>query len=249
MRSILVLLLGACACAQTPNPAAPRPQGSKVQGDPQWRRNLIGVIGKQQPDTVGTKDIERMGMYLQSATPYCTSLTPGEYEANRDLARQVVSYLMMVNAMAEDPETRTAALRLSRVVAVFPCAYPATPGKPQSGDLAPPKAPDDPPFALTAPPIENVSAADKETAADLKNRFEMDAAKAAVVWHNAQAMRQSLASRGMSLNAQTEASVNRLQLFFEEAGTALQDHKWDDALASLQAAESETQKVGKAVGQ
>jgi len=43
--------------------------------------------------------------------------------------------------------------------------------------------------------------------------------------------------------------VSRLQLFFEEATTALHEHRWDDALSSLQGAEAVTQKVAKAVGQ
>jgi len=70
----------------------------------------------------------------------------------------------------------------------------------------------------------------------LRQRYETDAAKAAAAWRNAETMRQILASRGMSLNADTAAAVTRFQLFFEEAATALRDHKWEDALSSLQAA-------------
>ncbi len=98
------------------------------------------------------------------------------------------------------------------------------------------------------PPLEGVRSADKETAAELVTRYETDAAKAAAAWRNAETLRDSLGARGMSLNAQTAASVNRFQLFFEEAAAALRDHKWDEARTSLQAVEAETQKVAKAVG-
>jgi hypothetical protein len=52
----------------------------------------------------------------------------------------------------------------------------------------------------------------------------------------------------MSLNAQTAASVNRFQLFFDRAAAALRDHNWDEALSSLQGVEAETEKVAKVVG-
>jgi len=61
-------------------------------------------------------------------------------------------------------------------------------------------------------------------------------------------MRRNLAAKGMSLNAQTDASLDRIQLFLDEASEAIRDHKWDDALSSLQAVEAETQKVAKTVG-
>lgn len=253
MRFVLGLALAVCACAQPPysqppNTNTPRPI-PKVAGDPMWRRNLLGVIG-QRPANATARDVERMEQYMLSAAPYCATLTPGDYEANRELVRQMTAYLMTVNTVATDPQVRASALRVSRAAAVFPCAFPAaaTP-KPQAPQAAAPKPPDEPPFALKAPEIENVADAEKETAADLRQRYETDAAKSAVVWRNAQTLRESLAARGMSLNADTAASVNRLQLFFEEAATALQGRKWDDALSSLQAAEAETQKAAKTVGQ
>ena len=52
----------------------------------------------------------------------------------------------------------------------------------------------------------------------------------------------------MSLNAQTAAAVDRLKLLLDEAAGALRDHKWDDALSSLQAVEATTQKVNSTVG-
>jgi len=251
MRLALALLLLGCAAAQPPiptNPANPKGRASGGAGNPLWRRNLLGVMG-QPPGKATVRDIEQIEQYMLSAAPYCTSLTPGDYEANRELARQMTAYLMTVNSMATDQQTRAAALRASRAVAAFPCAFPQAQPQQAPGAPAPPKQASEPPFSQKAPQLEGVADADKETAADLRQRYETDAAKAATAWHNAETMRQNLAARGMSLNADTAAAVSRLQLFFEEAAGALRDHKWDDALSSLQGAEAVTQKVGKAVGQ
>jgi hypothetical protein len=61
-------------------------------------------------------------------------------------------------------------------------------------------------------------------------------------------MRASLATRNMSLNAQTAASVSHLQLFLNQATAALTERKWDEAQGKLQAVEAETQKVVNVVG-
>ncbi len=261
MRFLVVVLALGCAVAQPPypvnpanpaNPANPsnaRRPGAGVAGNPQWRRNILGVIG-QQPGRATVRDIENIEQYMLTAAPYCMSLAPGDYEANRELARQMTAYLMTVNTMTADPQTRAAAVRASRSVAAFPCAFPQNQPKQSPGSApAPSKQASEPPFAQKAPELEGVADADKETAADLRQRYDTDAAKAAAAWHNAETMRQSLAARGMSLNSDTAAAVSRFQLFFEEAATALREHRWNDALSSLQAAEATTQKVGKAVGQ
>ena len=240
-----VLLVATGIEAQNPVPRASIPG---VPGNPLWRRNLVGALG-QAPGKATVRDIEQIEQYMLSAAPYCGSLAPGEYEANRELARQMTTYLTTVNATATDLQTRAAALRASRAVAVFPCAFPQAQPKGAPGAPAPPRQISEPPFAQRAPELQGVADADKEKADDLRQRYETDSAKAAVAWRNAEIMRQSLAARGMSLNADTAAAVGRFQLFFEEAATALRDHKWDDALSSLQAVEATTQKVGKAVGQ
>ena len=249
MRHALALLLftGLGAQAQNPVPQPPRPASPSVPV-PHWRRNLTGVIA-QPPAQAGVRDIERLEQYMLSAAAFCTALTPADYEANRELARQITAYLMMINTMATDPQTRAAALRASRSVAVFPCAFPSEQPKAQTAAPSKPRQAAEPPFDQKAPALEGVPDQDKETAADLRTRYETDAAKAAATWRNAETLRESLAARGMSLNAQTAASVNRFQLFFEEAAAALREHNWDEARTSLQAVESETQKVVKAVGQ
>jgi hypothetical protein len=194
------------------------------------------------------RDIERLEQYMLSAAPYCMSMTPSDYEANRELARQMTAYLMMVNTMATDPQTRAAALRASRAVAVFPCVVPVEQPKPQPAAPVAHYQPTEAPFDQRAPVLEGVPDGDRETATELRSRYEADAAHAAVAWRNAETMKASLAAQGMSLNAQAAASVMRFQLFFEEAAAALREHNWDEARSSLQAVEAETQKVVKAVG-
>jgi len=253
-KHVLIVTLVAVAQAQVPpgvaNPAAPNRPGGPVKGDPHWRRNLLGVIG-QQPGRASMRDIQNIEQYMLSAAPYCTSLSPGDYEANRELARQMTAYLMSVNAAATDPQLRAAAVRATRTVAAFPCAYPqALQPHPAPAAAAPePHAASEPPFTINAPSLGKVTAADKATAADLVARYETDTGNAVTAWRNAETTRANLNSRGMSLNADTEAAVSRLQLFFEEAATALREHRWDDALSSLQGAEAITQKIAKTVGQ
>lgn len=76
----------------------------------------------------------------------------------------------------------------------------------------------------------------------------MDAGRAATARSNADAMRQRLAAKGMSLNAQTAAAVDNMQLLLEQANEALREHRFDDALSNLQAVEAQTQKVARDVG-
>ena len=83
---------------------------------------------------------------------------------------------------------------------------------------------------------------------DLQARYESDAARAVSAWTSAQLMRETLAERGMSLNAQTAASVDRLPLFFAKAEDGLRERNWAEARGNLEAVEAETQKIAKAVG-
>lgn len=110
------------------------------------------------------------------------------------------------------------------------------------------RAPGEAPFAASPPVLQNVPAADQDTARDLRQRYALDASRAATAWRNAEEMRRNLTAKGMSLNSQTAASLDRLGFFLDEAAEALRGHKWDDALSSLQAVEAETQKVAKSVG-
>lgn len=237
----LGLVLFVCFVAQ-----GQRLPGSRaVRTDPLWRRNFIGFLG-QPAANLGLRDIERFENYLLYAAPYCGMLAAAEIEANRDLARNMTTYLATVNTVAVDGPTRAAALRASRSIAAFPCAFSTGQPAPQASG---PQAPlQDPPFSLAAPAVENVPTTDKEVWNDLKSRYEADAIKAALAWRNAEMMRVSLAARNMFLNAQTAASVSHFQLFLDQATAALRERNWDEATGRLQAVEAETQKVVNVVG-
>jgi class 3 adenylate cyclase len=132
----------------------------------------------------------------------------------------------------------------------IPRARPAAVSAPVAAEEPPPapRRAGDMPFATSPPVLRDVPAADRDTARDLRERYAMDAGRAASAWKNAEIMRRELAAKGMSLNAQTASSLDNLGLFLDEAADAMREHKWDDALSSLQAVESATQKVAKAVG-
>src|SRR4249919_1240465 len=84
------------------------PGGRAVGVEPLWRRNFIGFLG-QPAANLGLRDIERFENYLLYAAPYCGMLAAAEIEANRDLARNMTTYLATVNTVAVDGPTRAAA--------------------------------------------------------------------------------------------------------------------------------------------
>jgi hypothetical protein len=96
--------------------------------------------------------------------------------------------------------------------------------------------------------VDNVATADKETFSDLQARYRVDATRAASAWKSAEVMRASLAAQGATLNASTAVAVSRFQLLFGLAAGSMLDHRWDEVLEHLQAAEAETAKVVKVVG-
>ncbi len=235
MRLIASLLLCVAAYAQVP-------------GTPNWRQSFTGILSRP-PGTLSARDLQLLESQMALAGSYCVGLTPGDYEANRALVRQMATYLATVQVAAGDQKMNLSLRRLTRSLTAFPCAYPLPPGQqPPAAAPPPPPAPGEAPFAKTAPVLQDVPKADQDTVKDLRERYAMDASHAATAWKNAQVISQGLVAKGMSLNAQTAASVDRLKLFLDQAADALRDHKWDDALSSLQAVESETQKVTKAVG-
>ena len=194
---------------------------------------------------VSGREVERLERYLVFGASYCTALAAQEYAANLALARSMGPYLASVGATAVDPQARVAALRVAAAFSSFPCAYA---GKQLPVVPLPPPQPGDPPFALRAPDLGKVPDGDQETAADLVIRYDTDAVRAASAWKSAETMRLSLVVKGMTLNAQTATSVARLGPLFDESAAALKDHKWDEALSNLQAAEATTQKIVSVVG-
>jgi class 3 adenylate cyclase len=181
--------------------------------------------------------------------------------------------VLVVAAAAAWHFTGSAPATQSPAVAVTPAAaVPSAPAPPppvsapvavsQAPAVTPPSTPSPKPAVASTPvahPVEEapappppqpaaVSAADQATARDLRERYASDASRAATARRNAEDIRRNLAAKGMSLNAQTDASLDRLQLFLDEASESIRDHKWDDALSSLQAAEAITDKINKTVG-
>jgi hypothetical protein len=211
---------------------------------PRWFVSSRGMLGRPAANA-DFREIERLERYLYFGVPYCGGLAPSAYAANVDVARQMSAYLGTVQTAATDPQARVAAARVAAAFGSFPCAYP---GRQLPVITGPPPKPGDPPFALRSPDLGKVPDAEQETAADLQVRYDTDAARSASVWKSAETMRISLSGRGMSLNADTATAVGRLGPLYKEAADALQAHKWDDALSTLQAAEGTTQKVAKVVG-
>ncbi len=226
----LVLLSALCAQAQIPGP--------------RWYNSASGMLGRPAAN-VDARQIQMMERYLTFGASSCTGLTPAQYAQNQTMARNMSSYLATVSTTAADPQARVAALRVAAAFNSFPCAYP---GKQLPVVAPPPPKPGDPPFALMSPPLGKVPDAEQEMAADLTVRYDTDVARSAAAWTNAEKLRLSLVQRGMTLNAQTQGAVLRLQPLYDDAATALKAHNWDEALSNLQAAEATTQKVEATVG-
>lgn len=211
---------------------------------PRWFAGSRAMMGIPAAN-IDARAVERMERYLVFGAAACNALNAQQIAANQALAQGMSSYLATVNAQAADLQARAAAQRLALAFGSFPCAYP---GKKLPVAMLPPPKPGDPPFALLAPDLGTVPDAEQETAADLVIRYDTDAARSAETWKNAETMRISLAGRGMSLNAQTASAVTRIGPLYNSAAAELKDHKWDDALSDLQAAEATTQKVATVVG-
>jgi hypothetical protein len=211
---------------------------------PRWYLSSRGMLGMPAAN-VSAREVERLERYLVFGAPYCTALGAQQYAENLAVARSMGTYLASVGATAVDMQARAAALRVAAAFSSFPCAYA---GKQLPMAPLPPPQPGDPPFALRAPDLGKVPDADQENAADLVIRYDTDAVRAASAWKSAETMRLGLVAKGMTLNAQTATSVGRLGSLFDESAAALKDHKWDEALSNLQAAEATTQKIASVVG-
>jgi hypothetical protein len=228
--------------------AAQKPPASGAPGAPLWRQTFGGILNRL-PGSLNVRDLQLLESQMAMSGAYCTGLTPGDYEANRQLVRQMVTYLATVQVATQDREMNASLGRLTRSLGAFPCAYALPPQQQaQPGAPPPPPAPGEPPFSKQAPALKNIAKADQEAANDLKERYESVASRAAVAWQNAEVVRRGLIAKGMNLNAQTAASVDHLKLFLDQATTALNAHDWKEAGEALDRTEYETQKVGKAVG-
>ncbi len=244
--AIILTIAGALSlCAQRPS---------------YWRQNL-GNLPENPPSSTSIEDVARFERSMQSAAPYFARITPNDYEGNRALARRMAVYLAGLQVIARDPQMRLEVGRAQRIfnsLALSPLlgyGYPllvppaAGTGDPIPGDHAAPVAPPaQPPFAMSAPIVTGIAPADKSLAQELSNRYEADAGRAAGAWQNAETLRLSLASRGMSLNNAASASLIRLPTYFSNAADSLRRRDWDEARTDLVRAESETEKIMKSVG-
>ena len=235
MRSARILLIatGLFAIAQAQIPG------------PMWYRSATGMLGRPAANA-DAHELERMERYLTFGVPYCGGLAASAYAANLAVARNMSTYLAQVNATATDPQSRMLAQRLISGFNSFPCAYPGR----QLPALPPPPPPKagEAPFISIAPDLGKVPDAEQETAADLVVRYDTDVARSAAVWKNAEQVRLNLVQRGMTINAQTQSGMLRLQPLFSDAAEALKTHNWDEALSNLQAAEATTQKIAAVAG-
>ena len=215
--------------------------------DPQWRRDLMGLPERPAAGT-NVQDVDRFVQNVQLAAPYFATITPGDFEADREMVRRMWAYTMALEMMAKQyPMLRSAANRARGAMNAFPIGYSMVQSpRPASAPSAPsqPQKPAGPPFAMTAPAMDDVP----DSARELLSRYESTATRAVAVWQNAETMRRSLAAQGMTLNAQTAASVSRLQGAMESASRSLRARDWAEAGASLDRADGEIAKISKVVG-
>lgn len=228
-------------------PSAPA-SGSSDSG---WRRGLMD-LPEQPGANTSVQDANQFAQNIELAVPYFATVTPGDYEANRELVRRMWAYSAALDVMAgRNPQMRLAAGRARRALGAWGYGYPFIPGGPAVPEPAvsqPPPPPSGPPFATQAPMIEKVPATERTTADELRSRYETSAARAAAAWQNAEILRQNLAREGLSLNTQTAASLARLQVYFGLAAGDLQERDWAEAQSNLERAEYETNKVFQTVG-
>ena len=234
--------------------AAPQPQPT---GDTQWRSTLNDLLSRP-PGTMNLQDLQRFEDSVRMATSYFGTLTPGDYEANRELVRRMMTYMAAMNVMSKDPRMRYALRRANQALMVLRSTLPPGlstqlgPAPAYQGAEASPLRPQpktgEAPYQMHAPDLANVPDADRAKARELENRYESAAAQAAVAWQSAEILRQNLAVGGMALNTQTATSIARLQLYLENAVDALRELDWEDARINIERAEYETDKVLKTVG-
>jgi hypothetical protein len=214
-----------------------------------WKTTLTGLADRPAPNT-SIQDIDRFTENVQLAAPYFATLTPGDYESNREFVRRMWAYLTALDRMARDPRMRLAVGRARRAMGELRIGIPAMPADLSAGEPPPSadQAVTEPPFAK-ALPDENVPESEKRVADEVRSRYESDLARATAAWQNIEDLRRRLAARGLALASQTAASVARLQLDFEMAVKGLREHDWAEVRTDLERAEYETGKVFRAVGQ
>jgi hypothetical protein len=181
------------------------------------------------------------------AGPYFATLTPGDYEANREMMRRLWAYMATLELMARDPQMRVAVGRARGALTSLRYGMMVMPGASQAPDNSAP-----PPAVAAAPPSEPAFAKEPQGVdmpEDLRSRYDLALGRATTAWYSVETLRQSLASRGFTLNTQTAAAMGRIQLDFDMAARNVKGHDWTEVGTYLERAEYETTKVLKTVGQ
>jgi len=213
--------------------------------DPAWRATLMGWPERAGAGT-SIQDINRFIENVQSAAPYFATLSPGEYDANRELVRRLWAYMSTLELMARDPQMRLAVGRARGAMNAIRFGY--SPGVIVPGSGPVPPAPPPPAAAPSEPPFAKAPS-DVEVPDELRTRYDLALGRADTAWYSIEALRQSLAARGYTLNAQTAAAMGRIQLDFEMAARNVKGRDWKEVGTYLERAEYETAKVLKTVGQ
>ena len=219
-----------------------------------WREQILALPDNPGPN-VRAYDIERVEAYARYAAPYFATLTPADYERNRELVRRMSVYLAAVDAVNRDPQIRAALGRAFLSLAAIRWLIPpfgvaiVGPNSQQRSERPTPTAPPPAPaFELQAPTPETVLPTERDLLNDLSDRYDSAAAKAASAWKSAGLLRQSLQAQGMTLHPATEISLARMQVYFDLSAESLRSKQWAKAKEAIGQAEAETEKVAKSVG-
>lgn len=219
-----------------------------------WRRNLAELTARPVQEATA-EDLLQLEANARLAVPYFYGLRPGEYEANRRLIQQAASFLASAELIQRDPQFRQAlgrayvALAALRWLPAYGRLAANGPGpNQQTQQPVGPTPPDDPGFARQAPETANVLPAHREVAEDLSMRYEQAVGKATLAWKSAVQLRRTLREQGLTLNANTEASVARLQLYVDLAMEALLSRNWAEAKLSIERIEYESDRIHKVTG-
>jgi hypothetical protein len=231
--------------------------------DQSWRDALMNL---PEHPTANLQDLTRFERHLSMSMPYFATLTPGDYEANRELIRRITVYMAGLDMLSRnpqisrDPQMRAAIGRTRGLInqmrfgylmgssTAFGGSASGQPPQQQHQSSQATSGHREPPFSLMAPKLGKVAPADAKLANELCSRYETDAIRSAAAWQNVETLRLSLEGQGASLNVQTATSVSRLQLYFESAAAALREGDWEEARTNLTRAEAETEKIFKTVG-
>lgn len=238
------------------------PQALDGPTESTWRSMVMG-LPEQPPANISADDVTRFQQSVMYAAPYFATLKPGDWEANRELARRMATYMMALGGMNRGPQFGRAVGRAGRAMGAmrmvapgFLSGYPMTFGPEPGPPMAPGPPPAEmqpgqgqpPPFPLEPPAPREVAGADREVATDLTIRYRTSAGHAANAWKNAEDLRMRLEADGMTVNDDIAASVARLRMDLILAAEALGVHDWAEAQANLERADYETRRLEKSVG-